>query len=162
MKPLITLVASLVFFEGCASVQEGQMSTSHAAAAPQLSACTGPNIEECTAARAANAHHPIALRATPASGSSAEMLAHGSEVARNENAPIIEGRPLTAVVVTQCNLVVAVYMTMPDGRLLRFDQRADVPAQELVSIAYTAESSERVEVACDGLGAKGFEKHGAI
>jgi hypothetical protein len=66
------------------------------------------------------------------------------------------------VVVTQCNLVVAVYMTMPDGRLLRFDSRADVEAEKLVSTAYTATRSERVEVSCEGSGSSGYETHGPV
>ncbi len=73
----------------------------------------------------------------------------------------VNGHPLTSVVITQCNLIVAVYLTMPDGRLLRFDKSANVSADKMISMAYTAEHSERVEVACepDGIGAVGFEKH---
>jgi hypothetical protein len=84
----------------------------------------------------------------------------GAEIEIEKNAPEVEGHPLTSVVVTQCNLVVAVYMTMPDGRLVRFDHSADIPADELVTIAYTASRSERVEVSCEGLGAAGYETHG--
>jgi hypothetical protein len=84
----------------------------------------------------------------------------GADIGETKDAPAIAGKPLTAVVVTQCNLVVAVYMTMPDGRLLRFDQRSRVPAEDLVGIAYTATRSERVEVSCEGTGTKGYEKHG--
>jgi hypothetical protein len=87
--------------------------------------------------------------------------AHGDEVGPGKQTPVVEGHPLTSVVVTQCNLVVAVYMTMPDGRLLRFDKNTNVPAEELVAIAYTATRSERVEVSCDGMGAAGYETHGA-
>lgn len=83
----------------------------------------------------------------------------GEEIGAAKDVPVVEGHPLTSVVVTQCNLVVAVYMTMPDGRLLRFDSKTDTPAEQLVSIAYTATRSERVEVACEGLGAVGFENH---
>ena len=73
----------------------------------------------------------------------------------------VDGHPLTSVVVTQCNLIVAVYVTMPDGRLLRFDKSTDVPADQMISMAYTAAHSERVEVACEpnGVGAVGYEKH---
>ncbi len=49
-------------------------------------------------------------------------VAHAVEVPLDKNALAVEGHPLTSVVVTQCNLIVAVYMTMPDGRLLRFDK----------------------------------------
>nr|WP_298728450.1 hypothetical protein [uncultured Steroidobacter sp.] len=84
---------------------------------------------------------------------------HGQEIAPDENAPQVEGHPLTSVVVTQCNLVVAVYMTMPDGRLLRFDSHAQIDANALVSMAYSATRSERVEVSCNGLGSSGYETH---
>lgn len=89
-------------------------------------------------------------------------LAHGAEIGIEKNAPVVEGHPLTAVVVTQCNLVVAVYMTMPDGRLLRFDSKAEVAADKLVGMAYTATRSERVEVSCEGTGAAGYETHGPV
>ena len=88
-------------------------------------------------------------------------IAHGDEVRPGKDTPLVEGHPLTSVVVTQCNLVVAVYMTMPDGRLLRFDKSANVPAADLVTIAYTATRSERVEVSCEGMGAAGYENHGS-
>jgi len=92
--------------------------------------------------------------------SSAEaQTAGGEEIPPEENAPQVEGHPLTSVVVTQCNLIVAVYMTMPDGRLLRFDSRAQIDADALVSMAYSATRSERVEVSCNGLGSSGYETH---
>jgi len=91
-----------------------------------------------------------------------QAAAHGTEIGTEKDAPVIEGHPLTSVVVTQCNLVVVVYMTMPDGRLLRFDGTANVAAEKLVSMAYTATRSERVEVGCDDLGATGFETHGPV
>src|SRR6185312_9269326 len=86
-------------------------------------------------------------------------VAHTTEVPVEKNAPPAEGHPLTSVVVTQCNLIVAVYLTMPDGRLLRFDKTAAVPAEQLLSMAYTATRSERVEVSCENMGAVGFEHH---
>jgi hypothetical protein len=95
-------------------------------------------------------------------GRNSKEVAHGREIGIEKNAPVVEGRPLTAVVVTQCNLVVAVYMTMPDGRLLRFDNRADVAAETLVGTAYSAKRSERVEVSCDGMGPSGYETHGPV
>jgi len=70
-----------------------------------------------------------------------------------------QGHPLTSVVVTQCNLVVAVYVTMPDGRLLRFDKSANMPIDQLLTMAYTATRSERVEVSCNDTGLVGFEAH---
>ena len=88
-----------------------------------------------------------------------QKVVPGAEIGIEKNAPVFEGHPLTAVVVTQCNLVVAVYMTMPDGRLLRFDKSAKIPAEQLVSMAYTATRSERVEVSCEGNGIVGYEKH---
>ena len=62
-------------------------------------------------------------------------------------------------VVAQCNLIVAVYMTMPDGRLLRFDKNANVPSEQLMHMAYSATRSERVEVSCNDAGAAGYETH---
>jgi len=97
---------------------------------------------------------PSAERASP--------VANRTEVAIEKNAPAVSGHPLTSVVVTQCNLVVAVYMTMPDGKLLRFDSTAAVPAQNLVEMAYTATRSERVEVSCNEVGAVGYETHNPI
>jgi hypothetical protein len=88
-----------------------------------------------------------------------QPVAHVTEVAVEKNAPQVEGHPLTSVVVTQCNLIVAVYMTMPDGRLLRFDKSAEVPSDQLMSMAYSATRSERVEVSCNDTGATGYEKH---
>lgn len=75
------------------------------------------------------------------------------------NAPQVEAHPLTSVVITQCNLIVAVYMTMRDGRLLRFDKSATVPSDQLMTMAYSAVRSERVEVSCNETGAAGYEKH---
>jgi hypothetical protein len=97
---------------------------------------------------------PSAERASP--------VANSIGVAIEKNAPAIPGHPLTSVVVTQCNLVVAVYMTMPDGKLLRFDSTAAVSAQSLVEMAYTATRSERVEVSCNETGAVGYETHNPI
>jgi hypothetical protein len=76
----------------------------------------------------------------------------------------VDGHQLSSVVITQCNMIVAVYVTMPDGRLLRFDQSAGVPADKMISMAYTATRSERVEVACEsnGVGVVGYEKHDTL
>lgn len=76
-----------------------------------------------------------------------------------KNAPVIEGHPLTSVVVTQCSLIVAIYMTMPDGRLLRFDKSTALPSEQLLTMAYSATRSERVEVSCNDTGPAGYEKH---
>ncbi len=53
---------------------------------------------------------------------------------------------------------------MPDGRLLRFDQSnsAQMPADQLLTMAYTATRSERVEVSCNDEGAIGYEHHDPI
>jgi hypothetical protein len=90
------------------------------------------------------------------------QVAHVTEVPAEKGAPKIEGHPLTSVVVTQCNLIVAVYMTMPDGRLLRFDKSNAMPSDELMTMAYSATRSERVEVSCNDEGAAGFEKHDPV
>jgi hypothetical protein len=89
-------------------------------------------------------------------------VAHRTAVPVEKDAPSVDGHPLTSVVVTQCNLIVAVYMTMPDGSLLRFDSSASVPAEQLLQMAYTATRSERVEVSCNDSGAVGYEKHDPV
>jgi hypothetical protein len=88
--------------------------------------------------------------------------APASEVAPNPEVKVREGQPLTAVVVTQCNLVVAVYFTMQDGKLIRFDKNAgsSIKAEDLVDLAYnSAKRSERVEVGCDTPGVAATEAH---
>src|SRR6266478_5739644 len=87
------------------------------------------------------------------------LPAHVTEVPVEKNAPTVPGHPLTSVVVTQCNLIVAVYVTMPDGKLLRFDKSTSVPAEQLLTMAYTATRSERVEVSCNDLGTLVYESH---
>jgi hypothetical protein len=89
-------------------------------------------------------------------------VAHVTEVPVEKNAPPAQGHPLTSVVVTQCNLIVAIYMTMADGRLLRFDHTTDVPAEQLLTMAYTATRSERVEVSCNDEGVVGYEPHDPV
>jgi len=86
-------------------------------------------------------------------------IAEHTEVPVERNAPVLKGHPLTSVVVTQCNLIVAVYLTLQDGRLLRFDHTSKVPAEQLLQMAYTATRSERVEVSCNDTGVVGYEAH---
>lgn len=88
--------------------------------------------------------------------------AYAAEVPVEKDAPKVDGHPLTSVVITQCNLVVAVYMTMQDGRLLRFDKMASVPANELMTMAYSATRSERIEVSCNETGEVGHEAHDPV
>jgi hypothetical protein len=90
------------------------------------------------------------------------MCSHAAEVQVEKNAPRIEGQPLTSIVVTQCNLIVAVYMTMPDGRLLRFDKSASIPSGELMQMAYSAVRSERIEVSCNETGEVGHERRDPV
>jgi len=91
------------------------------------------------------------------------LAASPHEVPIEKNAPSVQGHPLTSVVVTQCNLVVAVYLTMGDGRLLRFDKSAAVPVDQLMQMAYSATRSERVEVSCNtNDGAVGYERHDPV
>jgi len=99
------------------------------------------------------------LCASPACAPEIRRVAHATEVPVEPNAPDVDGHPLTSVVVTQCNLIVAVYMTMPDGKLLRFDHNASVTADQLLAMAYTATRSERVEVSCNDDGVAGYETH---
>ena len=146
MNRLMSSLAVLVtasFAQGCATTQSTQHTTQAAAlesASSVGSACAGPR---CAA---------DVLR-----------VAHRTEVPVEKNAPAVQGHPLTSVVVTQCNLIVAVYLTMADGSLLRFDSSAAVPADQLLQMAYTATRSERVEVSCDEAGgAVGYEKHDPV
>src|SRR5215469_9631439 len=133
-----TLVAALIamsLMQGCASTPRNAAST--AASAPASAAATSTAAAAPTAAAIdTDAVHVMSV-------------AHKTEVPVEKNAPPAEGHPLTSVVVTQCNLIVAVYLTMPDGKLLRFDKTSDVPADQLLTMAYTATRSERIEVSCE-------------
>ncbi len=110
----------------------------------------------------AAAQEPANINSEPTDGPRATLVAHVAEVPVEKEAPKIDGHPLTSVVVTQCNLIVAVYMTMPDGRLLRFDKATAVPSEQLMTMAYSATRSERVEVSCNDEGASGYEKHDPV
>jgi len=153
MKRLPSLTF-LTILQGCA-VSHGDMSR-HVASNHVDSDRTNPAAQTTLA----NSVSPISL-CVDAGGcmKSRKGLVQGTELGSDKDAPVVEGHPLTSVVVTQCNLVVAVYMTMPDGRFLRFDQKANVSAEDLVTIAYTAAHSERVEVSCEGEGLVAYEKH---
>jgi hypothetical protein len=106
---------------------------------------------------------PVAqATSTQSQQTSVMRVAQTTEVAATQDAPNVAGHPLTSVVVTQCNLIVAVYMTMPDGSLLRFDSKAAVPVDQLLQMAYTATRSERVEVSCNDAGAVGYEQHDPV
>lgn len=144
-------IAAAVLLQGCATTS-----------APSVAAQSEP-VPPANTVAGINPVSAITICATPEGcDSNNQGLAQGAEIGKEKNAPLVEGHPLTAVVVTQCNLVVAVYMTMPDGRLLRFDSKADVAADKLVNLAYTATRSERVEVSCEGMGTSGYETHGPI
>jgi hypothetical protein len=135
--PLAVIVLSS-FSQGCATSRQAAPAAP-AASAGSAGSCSGPG---CAA---------YVMRA-----------AHKTEVPIEKNAPPAEGHPLTSVVVTQCNLIVAVYLTMPDGKLMRFDHTANVPADQLLQMAYTATRSERVEVSCNEAGVVGYEKHDPV
>ena len=140
----VAVAASLA--QGCATSQLTQREralTPGVATAPPLARIVGSN-SACLGPQCA-----------------AEVLrvATHTEVPVQKDVPEVSGHPLTSVVVTQCNLIVAVYMTMPDGRLLRFDKSAAVPSEQLMTMAYSATRSERVEVSCNDTGAAGYEKH---
>jgi hypothetical protein len=115
-----------------------------------------------TLAGYASAEEETNTNSDPTPSTRVTRVSHMTEVAAEKDAPQIEGHPLTSVVVTQCNLIVAVYMTMADGRLLRFDKSAAVPTDQLMNMAYSATRSERVEVSCNDTGAAGYEKHDPV
>ncbi|HEY0685012.1 MAG TPA: hypothetical protein VGD45_21920 [Steroidobacter sp.] len=143
-------IAAATLMQGCAKSSVSPLAAAFGA--------TGSDSANATAG--VNPATGITICANPAGcDDNGQGLAHGDEIGEEKNAPQVEGHPLTSVVVTQCNLIVAVYMTMPDGRLLRFDSKAEVAADQLVSMAYTATRSERVEVSCSGMGPSGYETH---
>jgi hypothetical protein len=160
------LAASLV--QGCTTFPQHAAMLTASGAEPgvaQSSACGPASVDRCSDAMAAstNTVSAVALCAAPGGcGEHDSAIADGAAIGIERNAPLVEGHPLTSVVVTQCNMVVAVYMTMPDGRFLRFDRTANVPADQLVATAYTATRSERVEVSCDAVGVTGYETHDPI
>ena len=85
-----------------------------------------------------------------------------TQVPESKDAPLLSGSALTSVVVTQCNLMVAAYLTMPDGRLMRFDKSSSVPIDRLLAMAYAAKRSERIEVSCHEAGPAAYETHSPI
>lgn len=141
-------LAAALLTQGCATVARSPAVTSAVAVPP---------------AAALPAARPTATAACPGPTCGAWMMriAH-TEVPIEKNAPPVKDHPLTAVVVTQCNLIVAVYLTMQDGRLLRFDHTSDVPADQLMQMAYSATRSERVEVSCNDSGPVGYESHNPV
>jgi hypothetical protein len=139
VKPLVSIavISATIVMQGCAT-------STHLGGEDSAARAFSSNTNEVS---------PIAL------APDGKKAVNGAAVGVTKDVPLVEGHPLTAVVVTQCNLVVAVYMTMQDGRLLRFDSKANVPAEQLVTMAYTATRSERVEVSCEGTGVAGYETH---
>jgi hypothetical protein len=148
--PLAALL-TLSLAQGCAS---SPPTVPAAVASAPTSAATSSGGETASGAETASA-----AAAAPHSKVRSMGVAHVTEVPVEEDAPPAQGHPLTSIVVTQCNLIVAVYMTMPDGRLLRFDHSAQVSAEQLLTMAYTATRSERVEVSCNDEGVVGYEHH---
>jgi len=144
MKSLMPVAALLTF-----SLAQGCASSPPTASTVVASAPTPGTVASTTTTSTRSAVH-----ATP--------VAHLTEVPVEKNATPAEGHPLTSVVVTQCNLIVAVYMTMQDGRLLRFDHSAQISADQLLTMAYTATRSERVEVSCNDEGVEGYEHHDPV
>ena len=65
----------------------------------------------------------------------------------DEKAVIV--RPLTAVVVTQCNLLVVAYITMPDGSLVRYTRSSRIPYGKVLELAKSAQHSEVADIPCD-------------
>jgi hypothetical protein len=146
LTPSLAILVAASLSQGCTTSHlraPAAPATAEAAAAPDPLASVRSDIS-CVGPQCA----PEVMR-----------VAHTTEVPVEKEARALPGHPLTSVVVTQCNLIVAVYLTMPDGKLLRFDHSASVPAEQLLQMAYTATRSERVEVSCNDAGAVGYEKH---
>ena len=150
----VAITASLA--QGCATSQPTQR-----ASAPV--AVSVPTAQAGVLSKPAQSvESPVESNGTcvgPQCAAEVMRVAQHTEVAPQQDPPAVQGHPLTSVVVTQCNLIVAVYLTMQDGSLLRFDSSAKVSADQLLQMAYTATRSERVEVSCNDSGAVGFEKH---
>src|SRR5260370_15216091 len=156
--PALSSLTVLTILQGCA-VSHGDISRH----VESNHVDSGDHMNPVAQTTLTNSVSPISLCVDAGSCmKQSKGLVQGTELGSDKDAPVVEGHPLTSVVVTQCNLVVAVYMTMPDGRFLRFDQKANVSAEELVTIAYTAAHSERVEVSCQGEGLVAYEKHEPI
>lgn len=100
--------------------------------------------------------------ATRATDAVCAASATGVGVPIEQHASAVAGHPLTAIVVTQCGQLVVVYLTMPDGRLIRIDRTSRLPIGELLAVAYTATRSERVEVGCTTRGIIGYENHESV
>ena len=146
MSSLAVAVAAVPLAQGCATSQPTQHESEAAAKTQTVSEQSSP-VESNSSCLG------------PQCAAEVLRIAQHTEVPPEKDAPQVSGHPLTSVVVTQCNLIVAVYLTMQDGSLLRFDNHAAVPAEQLLQMAYTATRSERVEVSCNDSGAVGFEKH---
>ena len=154
--PTLSSLTVLTILQGCV-VSHGDTSR-HV----ESTHVDGDHMNPVAETTLSNSVSPISLCVDAGGCAKSRRVAQGAEVGSDKDAPAVEGHPLTSVVVTQCNLVVAVYMTMPDGRFLRFDQKANVSAEELITMAYTASHSERVEVSCQGEGLVAYEKHEPI
>lgn len=139
----LTVLSTVFFAQGCATSNPTQVPQ------PARTASSQPAVESNSCAG-------------PRCAAEVMRVAHRTEVPVEKDAPNMPSHPLTSVVITQCNLIVAVYMTMADGSLLRFDSSASVPADQLLQMAYTATRSERVEVSCNDSGAVGYEKHDPV
>lgn len=99
-KPALAMLAVLAALPGCASSRPAERPGASPAPASLSQGCANPTCA------------PEIMR-----------VAHGTEVPIEKHAPPVAAHPLTSVVVTQCNLIVAVYLTMPDGQLLRLITR---------------------------------------
>jgi hypothetical protein len=148
----LAVFATATLAQGCATTSQPTPRT-----APPVSQAASADLLEHASGVASDS-----ACAGPKCVAEALRVAQRTEVAAEKDAPAVPGHPLTSVVVTQCNLVVAVYMTMADGSLLRFDSKASIPADQLLQMAYTATRSERVEVSCNDTGAVGYEQHDPV
>ena len=103
-----------------------------------------------------------ALSGAARAAEGSQLLRIPDDVPPFESTSVVPGHPLTSVVITQCNLLVAVYMTTADGKLVRFDKSASIPVDKLMTMASAATHSERVEVSCNDRGPVGFERHDPV
>lgn len=88
----------------------------------------------------------------------AEVPGNSAEVTgATAGTAVVDSLPVSAVVVTQCNELLAAYLTLPSGELVRFDKDSGLSWVTVLDMANTAKRSERIEVSCNSEGVKGYE-----
>jgi len=58
--------------------------------------------------------------------------------------------PLTAIAITHCSEIVAIYITAADGKLIRIDKDSGVTDGAALDAAQMALTARRLEIGCNG------------